>query len=58
MSTRTKLAANPALKAFVDYYVCDEGIKAVTDVQYIGCRRRTSSRRATTWQRRSLLASA
>jgi len=30
-----KLAGNDALKAFVDFYLSDEGIAAVTDVQYI-----------------------
>ena len=30
-----KLATNPALKAFVDYYVSDAGITAVTDADYI-----------------------
>lgn len=32
---KEKLASNPALKPFVDYYLSEEGIKAVTDVQYI-----------------------
>ena len=30
-----KVATSPALKAFVDYYLSDAGIKAVTDVNYI-----------------------
>ncbi len=30
-----KAAASPALTAFVDYYLSDAGIKAVTDVNYI-----------------------
>ena len=30
-----KLASNPALKSFVDFYLSDAGITAVTDVQYI-----------------------
>lgn len=30
-----KLASNPAIKPFVDFYLSDEGIASVTDVQYI-----------------------
>jgi phosphate transport system substrate-binding protein len=30
-----KAASNAALKAFVDYYVSDEGIQAVTDADYV-----------------------
>ena len=30
-----KVATNPALKAFVDYYVSDEGIAAVGDADYV-----------------------
>ena len=30
-----KAASNPALKSFVDYYLSDEGISAVTDSDYI-----------------------
>jgi phosphate transport system substrate-binding protein len=30
-----KAASNPALKAFVDYYLSDEGIQAVTDADYV-----------------------
>jgi phosphate transport system substrate-binding protein len=33
--SKEKLASNPALKPFVDYYLSDEGIASVTDVQYI-----------------------
>jgi phosphate transport system substrate-binding protein len=33
--SKEKLAANPALKAFVDFYLSDQGISAVTDVQAI-----------------------
>lgn len=33
--SKEKLASSPALKAFVDYYLSDEGIASVTDVQYI-----------------------
>jgi phosphate transport system substrate-binding protein len=33
--SKEKLASNPALNAFVDYYLSDEGLAAVTDVQYI-----------------------
>ena len=33
--SKEKLAGNDALKAFVDFYLSDEGIAAVTDVQYI-----------------------
>jgi phosphate transport system substrate-binding protein len=32
---KEKLASSVALKAFVDFYLSDEGISAVTDVQYI-----------------------
>jgi phosphate transport system substrate-binding protein len=30
-----KAASNPALKAFVDYYLSDEGITSVTDADYV-----------------------
>ena len=30
-----KLATNPALASFVDYYLSDEGIQAVTDADYV-----------------------
>jgi phosphate transport system substrate-binding protein len=30
-----KAASNPALKSFVDYYLSDEGIQAVTDSDYV-----------------------
>jgi phosphate transport system substrate-binding protein len=30
-----KAASNPALKAFVDYYLSDEGIQSVTDADYV-----------------------
>ncbi len=32
---KEKLASNPALKPFVDYYLSDEGIASVEEVQYI-----------------------
>jgi phosphate transport system substrate-binding protein len=31
-----KIESNPALKPFVDYYLSDEGIAAVTDADYVG----------------------
>ena len=30
-----KVAANPALKSFVDYYLSDEGIQAVNQAGYV-----------------------
>jgi len=33
--SKEKLAGSPALKAFVDYYLSDEGIASVEAVQYI-----------------------
>ena len=30
-----KLATNPAVKPFVDYYLSDEGIQAVIDADYV-----------------------
>ena len=30
-----KLASNPAVRPFVDFYLSDEGLASVTDVQYI-----------------------
>lgn len=32
---KEKLASNPALEPFVDFYLSDEGLASVTDVQYI-----------------------
>ncbi len=31
-----KLSSNPALQPFVDFYLSDEGIASVEEVQYIG----------------------
>jgi phosphate transport system substrate-binding protein len=45
-----KLASNPALAPFVDYYVSDEGISAVTDVQYIALPSDELESTRTTWQ--------
>jgi ABC-type phosphate transport system substrate-binding protein len=32
---KEKLTSNPALKPFVDFYLTDEGIASVEEVQYI-----------------------
>jgi phosphate transport system substrate-binding protein len=45
-----KLASSPALKAFVDYYMSDEGIKSVTDVQYIALPDQELQSSRSTWQ--------
>jgi phosphate transport system substrate-binding protein len=46
-----KLASNPALKPFVDYYLSDAGIKAVTDVQYIALTTEELQASRSTWQK-------
>ena len=45
-----KMASSPALKPFVDYYLSDEGIKAVTDVNYIALPTDELAASRTTWQ--------
>ena len=45
-----KLASNPALKPFVDYYLSDEGISAVTQVQYIAIPTEELQTSRSTWQ--------
>jgi phosphate transport system substrate-binding protein len=45
-----KLASNPALKPFVDYYMGDEGISAVTQVQYIALPSQDLEASRSTWQ--------
>jgi len=45
-----KLASNPALKPFVDYYLGDEGISAVTQVQYIALPTDELQTSRSTWQ--------
>ena len=45
-----KVAASPALTAFVDYYLSDAGIKAVTDVNYIALPTDELAASRTTWQ--------
>jgi ABC-type Fe3+ transport system substrate-binding protein len=44
------VATSPALKAFVDYYLSDAGIKAVTDVNYIALPTDELAASRTTWQ--------
>ncbi len=44
-----KAAASPALQAFVDYYLSDAGIKAVTDVNYIALPSDELQASRTTW---------
>ncbi len=46
-----KLATNPALQPFVDYYLGDEGIAAVTEVQYIALPSDELQSSRDTWQR-------
>jgi phosphate transport system substrate-binding protein len=45
-----KLASNPALRPFVDYYMSDEGISAVTQVQYIALPSDELEKSRQTWQ--------
>lgn len=45
-----KIASNPALKPFVDYYVSDAGIKAVTEVNYIALPSGELAASRSTWQ--------
>jgi phosphate transport system substrate-binding protein len=45
-----KLASNPALQPFVDYYLSDEGISAVTQVQYIALPTDELQTSRDTWQ--------
>jgi len=45
-----KLASNPALKPFVDYYLGAEGISAVTQVQYIALPTEELQTSRSTWQ--------
>jgi phosphate transport system substrate-binding protein len=45
-----KLADNAALGEFVDYYLSDEGIKAVTDVGYVALPSETLEATRTAWE--------
>ena len=45
-----KLATSAALKAFVDYYLSDAGIKAVTDVNYIALPSAELAQSRSTWK--------
>ena len=45
-----KVATSQALKAFVDYYLSDAGIKAVTDVNYVALPTDELAASRTTWQ--------
>ena len=46
-----KLASNPALRPFVDYYLSDAGIQAVTDVKYIALPSDELQASRNTWQK-------
>jgi phosphate transport system substrate-binding protein len=48
--SKEKLASNPALKAFVDFYLSDQGIQAVTDVQYIALPSPELAQSRSTWK--------
>jgi phosphate transport system substrate-binding protein len=47
---RSKLAASPALKAFVNYYMSDAGITSVTDVNYIALPAAELASSRSTWK--------
>jgi phosphate transport system substrate-binding protein len=51
--SKEKLAGNAALKAFVDYYMSDAGIKSVTDVQYIALPSADLATSRSTWSKES-----
>jgi phosphate transport system substrate-binding protein len=51
--SKEKLAGNAALKAFVDYYLSDVGIKSVTDVQYIALPSADLATSRSTWSTES-----
>ncbi len=51
--SKEKLAGNAALKAFVDYYLSDAGIKAVTDVQAIALPAADLATSRSTWSTES-----
>jgi phosphate transport system substrate-binding protein len=44
-----KLASNPALQAFVDFYLSDEGIASATEVQYIALPQSDLDKARSTW---------
>jgi phosphate transport system substrate-binding protein len=48
--SKEALASSPALKAFVDYYLSEAGIKAVTDVKYIALPSAELQQSRSTWQ--------
>lgn len=47
---KDKLASNATLKGFVDYYLSDAGIKAVTDVKYIALPSAELAASRSTWK--------
>jgi phosphate transport system substrate-binding protein len=51
--SKEKLASSPALKAFVDYYLSDQGIASVTAVQYIALPDADLQASRSTWESES-----
>jgi hypothetical protein len=46
---KAKLDSNPALKAFVDYYVSDEGLANVTEADYVAMNDEQKAKTTATW---------
>jgi phosphate transport system substrate-binding protein len=49
-----KVRSNPALAAFVDFYLSDEGLGAVTEVGYVGLDEQTLERTRALWRTRTI----
>jgi phosphate transport system substrate-binding protein len=51
---KAKLDANPALTAFVDYYVSDEGLENVTEAKYVALNDEQKAKLRSTWEARTV----
>ena len=49
-----KVRSNPSLAAFVDFYLSDEGLGAVTEVGYVGMDERTLEHTRALWRTRTI----
>ena len=51
---KAKVDANPALKAFIDYYVSDEGLQNVTEADYVAVNDETKTKTRSTWDAKTV----
>lgn len=51
---KAKLDASPALKAFIDYYLSDEGLANVTEADYVALNDEQKAKTKSTWDARTV----